>query len=494
MRRMMQAVAVTFVAAVLMTGYVFTTTQAQDDMNAVEVRMMTFNIWVGGELVDFGKVIEAIQLANADIVGLQEPGGNTRRIAEALGLHVSERMHIVSRFPLIDPPEGNGIYIYAQLRPGQVIALSNVHLPSDPYGPYLVRDGEPLESVLANEAETRMPALQPFLDVLPGVVEAGYPVLFTGDFNTPSHLDWTEAMVGVVDHILYPVTYPVTLALEEVGFVDTYRAAHPDPTQHIGMTWTPGYPVPRLRENEVVDRIDYVFAAGNVEVLDSQIVGEVGGQDVDIAVDPYPSDHRGVVSTVRVTPAEPPLFVAVVDRVMTMGDDIVVRYHAPNGEATDRIVIVSAGGTVAEDSLMSLPPMEADFFGAVTFGSATLTAGEYAAVLVDGAGEELSRSQFWVLAPDAVPTIRTTQPMFTADEAIEVEWENAPDNRYDWVGIYSAGESDLYNYQAFLYTEQRSSGSLTFEDHGLPAGEYEVRLMRDDWYVVLASATFTVGE
>jgi endonuclease/exonuclease/phosphatase family metal-dependent hydrolase len=463
-------------------------------MTAVEVRVMTFNIWVGGELVDFGKAIEAIQLANADIVGLQEPGGNTRRIAEALGWHVSERMHIVSRFPLIDPPDGNGIYIYAQLRPGQVIAVSNTHLPSDPYGPYLVRDGEPLEAVLANEAETRMPALQPFLDVLPSVVEAGYPVLFTGDFNTPSHLDWTEAMVGVVDHILYPVAYPVTVALEEAGFIDTYRAAHPDPTQRIGMTWMPGYPVPRLRENEVVDRIDYVFAAGHVEVLDSQIVGEAGGQDVDIAVDPYPSDHRGVVSTVRVTPAEPPLFAAVKERVIEVGDEIVVRYHAPNGEATDRIVIVPAGGSVAEDALMSLPPMEVDLFGAVTFGSATLMPGEYAAVLINGEGDELSRSQFWVLVPDAVATIRTTQPSLAADAPIVVAWENAPDNRYDWVGIYPAGESDLYNYLAFLYTDQRSSGSVTFEDHGLPAGEYEVRLMRDDWYVVLASAAFTIAE
>lgn len=484
-----------FLLILLLLAFPFVLIAQDSTAEAVEIRMMTFNIWVGGELVDFGKVIEAIQLADADIVGLQEPGGNATRIAEALGWqHVSERMHIISRFPLIDPPDGNGIYIYAQIRPGQVIAVSNTHLPSDPYGPYLIRDGETLEAVLQNEQDTRMWALQPFLDVLPGVAAAGYPVLLTGDFNTPSHLDWTEAMVGVVDHVLYPVAWPVTVALAEAGFVDTYRAVHTDPAQRIGMTWTPGYPAPRLDPGDVVDRIDHVYAAGNVEVIDSQIVGELGGPDVDLAVDPYPSDHRGVVSTVRVVPAAPPLFAAVKERVITQGDELVVHYAAPEGEETDRLVILPAGGTVPDDVLMSLPPMEADFFGAVTFGSHTLTPGEYGAALVNGVGEELARSQFWILAPGAVPTITAAKPVFAADEAIEVSWSNMPDNRYDWIGIYPAGESDLYNYYGFLYTESASSGTVLFEDLGLEPGDYEARLMRDDWYVVLATTTFTVGE
>jgi endonuclease/exonuclease/phosphatase family metal-dependent hydrolase len=464
-----------------------------DPMQPTELRIMTFNIWVGGELVDFGKVIEAIRTANADIVGLQEPGGNTARIAQALGWqHISERMHIISRFPLIDPPDGDGIYIFAQIRPGQVIALSNLHLPSDPYGPYLVRDGEPLDVVLANEQETRMPALQPFLDVLPGLAAQGFPVLLTGDFNTPSHLDWTEQMVGVIPHLRFPVAWPVTLALEEAGFIDAYRAAHPNPAAKIGMTWTPGYPVPRLRADEVVDRIDHIYAAGDVVVIDAQIVGERGGRDVEIEIDPYPSDHRGVVATVLVTPAAPPLLVAVKDRAITQGDEIVVRYVAPDGEYSDRIIILPAGGSVTEDAILSLPPMEADFYGAVTFGSHLLAPGAYEAALVAAGDEELARSEFWVTAPGAVPAVRTTQETYTPGEPVVVEWENMPVNRYDWIGIYPAGESDLYNYLGFLYTDARSSGSVTFEGLELEAGDYEVRLMRDDWYVVLASGRFSV--
>ena len=75
----------------------------------VDVRVMTFNVWLGGDVVDFGGVIRAIEASRADIVGLQEAEGNTRRIAEALGWpYWSDRLHVVSRFPLIDPPEARG--------------------------------------------------------------------------------------------------------------------------------------------------------------------------------------------------------------------------------------------------------------------------------------------------------------------------------------------------------------------------------------------------
>src|SRR3954468_8004847 len=127
----------------------------------VDVRVMTFNIWLGGDEVDFGKVVEAITAARADIVGLQEAEGNTRRIASALHWpYWSDRLHVVSRLPLIDPPEAQGEYVLAQVRPGQVVALANVHLTSDPYGPYAVRSGRSLAPVLALERETRLPEIR----------------------------------------------------------------------------------------------------------------------------------------------------------------------------------------------------------------------------------------------------------------------------------------------------------------------------------------------
>lgn len=465
----------------------------------VEVKVMTFNIWLGGELVDFGKVVEAIQAADADIVGLQEPTGNTRKLAEALGWqYYNEQMHIISRYPLIDPTENANDYIYAQIVPGQVIALANVHLTSNPYGPYSVRDGETVEAVIEQENGLRLPEIELTLSQLEALVGEGVPVFLTGDLNAPSHRDWTEAVMATRPEMRYPVEWSVSLAVEDAGFVDTFRAVHPDPVENPGITWTYGYPYPRLNEGEVIDRIDFVYVANAVEVLDSQILGEPTMPNTDIAVVPYPADHRGVVSTVRVLPVVPPSFVSVNARVVTQGEQIVARYHALGGEATDRIVLVKSGGDAASEALVWLPPMEAGFFGAVPFATNTLAAGKYDVVLLGENDAEVARTSFNVLTADMFPTIRADKDTFAQGEAIAVSWENTPAMLRDWVGIYATGDPDVYNnYLAFLYTNASVDGSTLFDtsvlgDEMLPLGDYEVRLMRDDGYEIMASAAFKV--
>jgi endonuclease/exonuclease/phosphatase family metal-dependent hydrolase len=67
----------------------------------VQVRIMSFNIWYGGDQVDFNNIIEAIKKADADIVGLQEPDGKTLEIVALAGYPYADvRRHIISRFPL----------------------------------------------------------------------------------------------------------------------------------------------------------------------------------------------------------------------------------------------------------------------------------------------------------------------------------------------------------------------------------------------------------
>ena len=43
-----------------------------------------------------------------------------------------------------------------------------------------------------------MPALDPLLPVWKKVIDSGMPLFVTGDFNSPSHLDWTPATVGAL--------------------------------------------------------------------------------------------------------------------------------------------------------------------------------------------------------------------------------------------------------------------------------------------------------
>ena len=191
---------------------------------------MSFNVWLGGDVVDFGGVVAAIRGARADIVGLQEAEGNTRRIAAALGWpYWSDRLHVVSRYPLIDIPGAKGEYVLAQIRPGQVFALANVHLTSSPYGPYLVRAGRTLAQVLKVERSTRVPEIRAAIRSVRPALRRGIPTLMTGDFNTPSHLDWTPAVDAVRADVRYPVAWPVTRALASAGFQDAYRAIAPRP-------------------------------------------------------------------------------------------------------------------------------------------------------------------------------------------------------------------------------------------------------------------------
>jgi endonuclease/exonuclease/phosphatase family metal-dependent hydrolase len=459
-----------------------------------DVRVMTFNIWLGGDVVDFDKVVEVIERSGADIVGLQEAEGNTRRIAEALDWpYWSDRLHVVSRFPLIDPPRAHGQYVLAQIRPGQVFALGNVHLTSDPYGPYAVRDGRSLRQVLKIERTTRLPEIRAELRALRPALRAHIPTLMTGDFNTPSHLDWTPAVDAVRADVRYPVAWPVTRALAGAGFQDAFRTVHPDPVAVPGITWTFGYPFPRLNRNEVVDRIDLIQASARIQVLDAGIAGPPGTRDVTVPVDPYPSDHRAVFATVRLTPAAPGNFVSVLQRRVVRGGSIHVRYAAPRGEATDRIAIVPAGAGFKR-ARMWLPPQEASFYGGVTFASGGLRAGTYDAVLVTRGRRILSRSRFWVVRPGARPSVRTPRRI-RAGAPIPISWRNAPGYRRDWVGVWKKGDPDLYNaYLTFAYTDATVAGRtrIAGDAKTFPPGDYVVRLMKDDGYGVLAETPIRV--
>src|SRR4029079_2876724 len=128
------------------------------------VRVMTLNIFYGGDELDLqtggfchrpagcaetlAHVEQVIRDSGADIVGIEEGEHNAGVIAAALGWHASDRTQVISRFPIVDPPGANGRYVWVEVVPGRFVAIGNVHLPSDPYGPYAIRDGATLPAVL----------------------------------------------------------------------------------------------------------------------------------------------------------------------------------------------------------------------------------------------------------------------------------------------------------------------------------------------------------
>jgi len=494
----------------------------------VEVRVMTLNIFYGGDELNLGngqfclrpdgcpetldRVVEAIRAADPDVVGIEEGERNAVTIASALGWFVSERMQVISRYPLIDPPGGDSTYIFVQLGPGRIAALMNVHLPADPYGPYLVRDGATADEVRALEVSLRLPALKDQLRVLPGLASRGIPVFLTGDFNSPSHLDWTAEVAAVREVVRYPFAWPVGVALANAGFVDSYRMVHPDPVAVPGFTWTPGSP--ESVKNEVHDRIDWVLAAGAATARDSSVVGEVGGPDVGVSYAPWPTDHRGVVSRFDVTPGDSPILVAVGRRRVFVGEDLSILFHAA-GKRGERIGIVPAGGSgsaaVAARSTGAGAPAD----GTLVFSTSRLAPGAYEGVLLDANDVVQSRSPFWLYAPGMPTTVATSKSVYVIGEPIAVSWTAAPGNRWDWLGIYSPGESGNSkvaktrnsgyggngHYRLYAYTRASIEGTTTFDANAfvgyttwpLQPGNYEIRFLLDDGYQTVAtSAPFKV--
>ena len=277
---------------------------------SVSLRVMVFNIEEGGAGVSLDQIVEAIRQADPDIVALQEAEGNAARIATALGWRfASARTQVIARWPILDPVDREPGLVFVEVRPGRAVAVMSVHPPAEPYGPELAAQGGAAVEIEALERRVRLPRLERPLAVLRGLAAAGVPVFLLGDFNAPSHLDWTLATVGIRPHVRLAMAWPVSRAIEAAGFRDTWREVHPDPVAEPGLTWwaerppTGGYePGPDTPD----DRIDLIYAGGPAETTDCVIVGEAGRAGVGIGLDPWPSDHRAVVVTVRVFPASMP--------------------------------------------------------------------------------------------------------------------------------------------------------------------------------------------
>ncbi|MER6568377.1 HAD-IA family hydrolase [Streptomyces sp. NPDC001093] len=268
-----------------------------------ELRVMSWNLWLGGSEVDDhrAKQLKVILESGADVVGLQETGGTAaQELAEALGWHhhrAGENLGVISRHPVTarfgDPDVGfyGAAGVRIAVAPGREVDVWTAHLHYTPYGPYeSAFDGLPARELIAHE-ELRLTQMRDALARIAESSREGVPVVLVGDFNCPSHLDWPD------------VAWPVTRAAEEAGFADSYREAHPDPAAEPGHTWSPIHPVHEDGSGrpEPQDRIDYVLHRG-LTVRDARTL--VTGSPrpwPDVADNDWPSDHAAVVTTFSLT-------------------------------------------------------------------------------------------------------------------------------------------------------------------------------------------------
>lgn len=286
------------------------------------LRVMSYNIHRGGVVhlkQPLSQTAKVIQAAKADIVGIQEtrsPRGDTLEdLAELLGWNYGEGSCIVTRYEIVEHFKGGKDYkggIKVKLSSDKHAYIFNLHLPSHPYQPYQLLGIRPKWhkhtndiTFIKTERETiewakkaRGAEIGKLVRQVKAIPDKEVPIFVVGDFNEPSHLDWTEAAAKAGRHPI-KVAYPTSTEMAKAGFSDSYRKIYPDEMKNPGITWSPAYKVGDPRTHH--DRIDFVYFKGKgLEVKDVKILGE-SEENADIVVAPYPSDHRAVVASFKIS-------------------------------------------------------------------------------------------------------------------------------------------------------------------------------------------------
>jgi endonuclease/exonuclease/phosphatase family metal-dependent hydrolase len=300
------------------------------------LRVLSFNILQGGGDAsnvgfpnrDFGgsrydELAAVIRLSQADVVGVQEDD-DSDRLLKALGEGWERDGSIYSQYDLTPVYKGRWMTVCrVQLAAGNPIFVANCHWRPSDYGPFHVQDhlrkhGAPNDltkfeqQVLESSDKTRGDrGYQQTLEAIKPALAAEETVVLTGDFNEPSHLDWTpraakDGMHRWVNNttgilLRFPIRWAGSRLLADAGLRDAYRTAFPDEVRHPGNTWTPPYPenTPGRRPygDQVLDRIDMIYFAGpGLRVRSVAVIG--GSQDAaEITYDGHwPSDHRAVLA------------------------------------------------------------------------------------------------------------------------------------------------------------------------------------------------------
>ena len=307
------------------------------------LKVLSFNIYWGGHKKPIEKTIDVIKSSGADLIGIQENMNRkfedqTTEIAEALGFSyvrsaildslekfgssgnkISARwtqqagQSTLSRFPITAQSPG-GFGIQVKMTPVKNIWIFNTHLWHYPYVPYQLHNtkyhqGEFIDPK-KTDAETKAilsarisheTEITKILIDINSVLSMQEPVFLTGDFNEPSHLDWTKEVAKAEIHPI-KIDFPTSRQIIDSGMKDAFRECFPNALNHPGFTWPAGeYPdSPDSSQLDPEDRIDFIYFIGKeVKVKKVELLGEDKNTS-DISFKEYPSDHRAVLANFEI--------------------------------------------------------------------------------------------------------------------------------------------------------------------------------------------------
>lgn len=288
---------------------------AKETGSASELKIMTWNLWYGGTKVNdyHNKQVNFLKSAGVDIVGLQEASGShAKRLAEAIGWNWHQdngdnSVGIISRFPIVNKygnvGRGSGVQLALRSDTSKPLNFWSAHLTAYPYGPYgFCLENKSAAQVLADENSAGRPSqIKQIVDGTKSQRESNTPFVLVGDFNAPSHLDWTSANSG--NHCGKTFDWPTSKTPIDAGLIDSFRKAHSDPKAVSGNTWSPIYPKNEddwQGQPEPQDRIDFIYGTTKLEVKGSE-VRVVGTPSIypNYQNNEWTSDHRCVVTTYK---------------------------------------------------------------------------------------------------------------------------------------------------------------------------------------------------
>jgi endonuclease/exonuclease/phosphatase family metal-dependent hydrolase len=273
---------------------------------APTLRVMTWNIWHGGredgEVEGPRKVSSIIRLCSPDLVAMQETYGSGEKIAADLGYHFQPRgtnVSIHSRYPIIEdisvfePFKCVGALVeIPHIVGSHKVAFYSIWLPYDKEiweaGTRPSGDSAAMLAACASSA-TDLAKIRDAIDErLSGSKYAGIPIIIAGDFNSMSHLDYTEVARAEYRDV---IEWQTSRVMTDAGYRDVYRDCNPRINRALNRTWTPRFP------DQEQDRIDFIYARGNVTPKQAFIL--------DKYIDGFPSDHAAVIGDVLLEAEKP---------------------------------------------------------------------------------------------------------------------------------------------------------------------------------------------
>lgn len=270
------------------------------DIPPQQIKVMAWNIWHGGrrygEKVGVERTITLIRESQADIICMIETYGSGEKIADALGYHlylISSNLSIMSRYPITETIEAFRPFNFGgavvELAPGKRLLVLDTWLHYLPDYLGSINEGKASARELVKaEGETRFAEVKAILsEIAPLLKREDYTgILMAGDFNSGSHLDWITSTRML--HKDYMVEWPVSKAMAEAGFRDSFRELHINPATDPGYTWTP-----RAATSSdlygIRDRIDYIYYQGAG-------LNPVYSTVLDYHPVMFPSDHAAVIT------------------------------------------------------------------------------------------------------------------------------------------------------------------------------------------------------